>query len=258
LDQYDFDGPYGQEREEAAEYLASVLTRALQVSTKCDTIIIYDSPKIFHDTDGTRIRTVAKAIEMADKIKPFKVRVQNIRTYNSKDLWNFGDELIDNLQSIELRFDGEKQNLRELRHIRKVLSTAPNLEELSLIVNRDSISSKAVRRITESIRSEKLKSLTIAGLSTSNADLQEIIRPFEASIKKFTLKYADFDDFHSFVKFIVYIKNNFSLDYVYFKEISEIGWFFLDREKFGGEDIVQNLKSLKRDILNNPKMKRRR
>jgi hypothetical protein len=49
-----------------------------------------------------------------------------------------------------------------------------------------------------------------------------------------------------------------SLDYVYFKEISEAGWFFLDREKFSGEDIVQNLKSLKRDILNNPKIKRRR
>jgi len=103
-----------------------------------------------------------------------------------------------------------------------------------LIVNRDSISSKAVRRIT----SGKLKILTIAGLSTSNADLQEIIRPFEASIKKFTLKYADFDDFRSFVKFIVYIENNLSLDYVYFKEISEIWCFFLDREKFRGADIV--------------------
>ena len=85
-----------------------------------------------------------------------------------------------------------------------VHSAAPNLEELSLIVNRDSISSKAVRRITECIRSEKLKSLTIAGV-----DLQEIIRHFEASIKKLTLKYADFDDFRSFIKFIVYIKNNF-------------------------------------------------
>jgi hypothetical protein len=45
----------------------------LQVSTNCDTIIIYDSPKIFHDTDGTRIRAVAEAIELVDKIKPFKV-----------------------------------------------------------------------------------------------------------------------------------------------------------------------------------------
>jgi hypothetical protein len=258
LDQYDFDGPYGQEHEEAAEHLASVLTSALQVSTKCDTIIIYDSPKIFHDIDGEKIRTVAEAIDMVDKIKPFKVRVQNIRTYNSTDLWIFGDDIIDNLQSIELRFDGEDQGLRELRHFRQVLSTAPNLEELSLIVNRDGISSKAVRRITESVSSEKLKSLTIAGVSTSGVDLQEIIRPFEASIKKLTLKYADFDDFRSFIKFIVYIKNNLSLDYVYFKEISEAGWFFLDREKFSGEDIVQNLKSLKTDILNNPKMKRRR
>jgi hypothetical protein len=258
LDQYDFDGPYGQEHEEAAEHLASVLTRALQVSTKCDTIIIYDSPKIFHDTDGEKIRTVAEAIDMVDRSKPFKVRVQNIRTYNCKDLWNFGDELIDDLQSIELRFDGENQNLRELRHIRKILPTALNLEELSLIVNRGSISSKAVRRITESIRSEKLKSLTITGLFTSKAELRGIIQPFKASIKKFTLKYADFDDFRSFIKFIVYIKNNLSLDYVYFKEISEIGWVFLDREKFRGEDIIQNLKSLKRDILNNPKIRRRR
>jgi len=49
----------------------------------------------------------------------------------------------------------------------------------------------------------------------------------------------------------VYIKNNLLLDYIYFKEISEAGWFFLDREKFSGEDIVHNLKSLKRDILKN-------
>jgi hypothetical protein len=258
LDQYNFDNRYGQEQEEAAEYLALVLSRALQVSAKCDIILIYDSPKIFHDTDGTRIRIVVEAIAIVDKTKPFKVQVQNIRTYNCKDLWNFGDELIDNLQSIELRFDSKNQNLRELRHIRKVLSTALNLEELSLIVNCGSISSKAVRRITESIRSEKLKSLTIAGLSTSKAELRGIIQPFEASIKKFTLKYADFDDFRLFIKFIVYIKNNLSLDYIYFKEISEIGWFFLDREKFRGEDIIQNLKSLKRNILNNPKIRRRR
>jgi len=120
-----------------------------------------------------------------------------------------------------------------------------------LIVNSDTISSKAVRRITESISFEKLKSLTIARVSTSRVDLQEIIRPFETSIKKLTLKYADFDDFRLFIKFIVYIKNNLWLDYVYFKEISEARWFFLNREKSGGEDIVQNLKSLKRDILNN-------
>jgi hypothetical protein len=56
LDQYDFDDSYGQEHEEAVEHLASVLTRALQVSTRCDTIIIYDSPKIFHDTDSKAFR----------------------------------------------------------------------------------------------------------------------------------------------------------------------------------------------------------
>jgi hypothetical protein len=232
-------------------------TRALQVTTKCDTIIIYDSPKIFYNTNGEKIGTVAETIDMVDKIKPFKVRVQNIRTYNSKELWIFGDELFDNLQSIELRIDGEKQTLRELRYIKEVLSIAPNLEELSVIANRDSISSKAVRRITESICSEKLKSLTMAGISASKADLQDSIQPFKASIKKLTLKYADFDDFRSFVKFIIYIKNNFSLDYIYFKEISERGRFFLDRERFRGEDIVQKLKSLKRDILNNPGIKNR-
>lgn len=46
--------------------------------------------------------------------------------------------------NIELRLDGEKQKLRELHHIREVLSTASNLEELSLRVNRYSISLKAV------------------------------------------------------------------------------------------------------------------
>jgi UDP-glucose 6-dehydrogenase len=86
LDQYDFDGLYGQEHKKAAEHLASVLTSALQVLTKCDTIIIYNSLKIFYNIDGKKIRTVAKAIDIVDKIKLFKVRVQNIRTYNSTDL----------------------------------------------------------------------------------------------------------------------------------------------------------------------------
>jgi hypothetical protein len=87
---------------------------------------------------------VAEAINMVDKIKLFKVCVQNIQTYNSTDLWIFEDDIIDNLQSIELRFDGEDQGLQELRHFREVLFTAPNLKELSLIVNRDRISLKAV------------------------------------------------------------------------------------------------------------------
>jgi hypothetical protein len=72
------------------------------------------------------------------------------------------------------------------------------------------------------------------------------------------LKYIDFDDFCLFIKFIIYIKNNLSLDYIYFKKISETKWFFFDREKFSREDIIQNLKSLKKDILNNPKIKRRK
>ena len=79
------------------QHLASVLTRALQVLTKCDTIIIYNSLKIFHDTNGKKIRTVAEAIEMVNKIKPFKVCVQNIQTYNSTDLWIFRDDIINNL-----------------------------------------------------------------------------------------------------------------------------------------------------------------
>jgi hypothetical protein len=256
LDKYVFHGPYSQEHEEAIERLASVLTRALQVSTKFDTIIIYDSPSRFHDTDGTGIRTVAMAIEMVDNIRPFKVRIQNIRTYNSKELWVFGDVLFDNLQSIELRIDGEKQKLRELSYIKEVLSIVPNLEELSIIANRGTITSKAVRRITESICSKKLKSLTIAGISASKADLQDSIQPFQDSLKELILKYADFDDFRLFIKLIVYIKNNFSLDYIYFKEISERELFLLNQERSRGGDIVQKLKSLKANILSNPRINR--
>lgn len=101
LDQYDFfDDAYGQDheatehlasvlQEEATEHLASVLKRALQVSAKCDTIIIYDSPEIFSDIDGTKTQTVAWAIQRVGKIKPFKVRFQNIRTYNCQDLCFF-------------------------------------------------------------------------------------------------------------------------------------------------------------------------
>jgi hypothetical protein len=86
LDQYDFDGPYSQEHEEITEYFVSVFTRVFQVSTKCNTIIIYDNPKIFHDTNSEKIRTIVEVINMVDKIKLFKVSVQNIRIYNSINL----------------------------------------------------------------------------------------------------------------------------------------------------------------------------
>jgi hypothetical protein len=114
---------------------------------------------------------VAEIIKMVDKIKLFKVCVQNIQTYNSVDLWIFGEDIIDNLQFIELRFNGKDQELQELRHIRQVLSFTLNLKELSLIVNHDVISLKVVQRITESISSEKLKSLTIAGVFTFGVNL---------------------------------------------------------------------------------------
>jgi len=52
-----------------------MLTSVLQVLTKCNTIIIYDSPKIFHNINSEKIRIVVEVIDIVNKIKLFKVRV---------------------------------------------------------------------------------------------------------------------------------------------------------------------------------------
>jgi hypothetical protein len=52
-----------------------MLTRVLQVSTKYNTIIIYDSLKIFHNTNSEKIRIVVEVIDIVNKTKLFKVRV---------------------------------------------------------------------------------------------------------------------------------------------------------------------------------------
>jgi hypothetical protein len=146
------------------------------------------------------------------------------------------------------------ENARDLLALfGKTLSLATNLQLLSLIVNGDKLlSPKTVRRITKRIRSKTLESLTIDRIFTSKGQLEGILRPFRASIKKLTLKSATFNN-TSFVGFISHIQENFSLDYICFKDIWEDDngkeYEVLDRVKLYKEDMPDGLCTLKSDIL---------
>jgi len=201
--------------------LASVVAKGLQASTKCDTIIIYDHPKRSWVISWIFLTNVAESIEyylLPQDIKPFKIQLRNVRLDYLENLY-FCGKFLGLVQSIDLRFDKRKPESYLVRDFERALSLASSLQELSLIVNSDNLlSSKIVRRITKSIRSKTFEKLTINGIFTSKRELQKILSPLKASIKVITLEAATFND-GSFVDFLGYIQDNFSLDYICFKDI---------------------------------------
>jgi hypothetical protein len=114
------------------------------------------------------------------------------------------------------------------------------------------LSSKIVRRITKSIRSKTFERLTINGIFTSKRELQRILSPLKGSIKAITLEAATFND-GSFVDFLDYIQDNFSLGYICFKDIwgddNIEEYEILCRVEFDKEVIGDGLSTLKFDIL---------
>ncbi len=232
------------------DHLIVVLTKGFQVSTKCDTITYYDSPKVSTDHNGSKLKIVAQTIEKMislKEIRPFKVQLRNIRPENIDNLSAF-KKLLERVQSIKLRFSVSKQSGPEqVSTIQDFLPLASNLEELSLIVDcKWLLASMIVRQITNSISSKMLRSLTLTGLSTSNYKLQRILQPFKTSIKMIALKNSVFTD-NSFVDFISHIQDNFSLDYVSFKNICDHK--HLDRVTLYGKDINKGLRTLKTELL---------
>jgi hypothetical protein len=234
--------------------LTSVLAKGLRASTKCETIIIYDDPRTTSRIIRVMFTKVAEALErilLFEDIKPFKVQIRNIRLDNSQELAYYR-KFLKLVESVDLRFDSKKTESFLVTLFGKTLSLATNLQSLSLIVNGDKLlSPKTVRRITKRIRCKTLKSLTINGISTSKGQLEGILRPFRASIKNVTLKSATFNN-TSFAGFISHIQDNFSLDYIYFKDIWEHDngkeYEVVDRVKFSRGGIPGGLNTLKSNI----------
>jgi hypothetical protein len=235
--------------------LASILAKGLRASTRCETIVVYNDPRRTSRIFRIMLANVAEALErilLFEDIKPFKVQICNIRLDNSQELgyyWKF----LKLVELVDLRFESKKTERFLVTLFGKTLSLATNLQSLSLIVNGDKLlSPKTVRRITKRIRSKTLESLTIDGIFTSKGQLEGILRPFRASIKKLTLKSATFNN-TSFVGFISHIQDNFSLDYICFKDIWEDDngkeYEVLDRVKLYKEDMPGGLRTLKSDIL---------
>jgi hypothetical protein len=151
------------------------------------------------------------------------------------------------VESIDLRFN--KRPRTSITHFERSLSLARNLRELSLIINSDkTLSSKIVWRITESIRSKTFQKLTIHRILTSKRYLERILSPLKDSIKEIILEAVTFKD-HSFVDFLGYIQDNFSLNYIYLKNVWEDdkdeGYKVLDQAEFYKEDIRNGLSTLK-------------
>jgi hypothetical protein len=109
-----------------------------------------------------------------------------------------------------------------------------------------------VRRITKSIRSKTFERLTINRIFTSKREFQKILSLLKGSIKAIILETAIFHD-RLFVDFLGYIQDNFSLDYICFKDIwgdNDIEEYkILGQIEFDKEDIGENFSILKFDIL---------
>jgi hypothetical protein len=136
-------------------------------------------------------------------IKPFKVQLRNIRLHYSQFL-RFHGRFLELVQSIHLRFDKKTESYL-VRDFEESLSFASNLQELSLIVNSDSLlSSKTVKRITKSIRSKRFEKLTINGMFSFKRQLKKILSLLKGSIKGIILESVTFND-QSFVNFLDYI-----------------------------------------------------
>jgi hypothetical protein len=239
IDSEDWDVPQSR--------LASVLAKGRQVSTKLDTIRIYDNPKRRSPPGWLNFLQIKAAILSLPKdTRPLKVQLRNIRLYYTQNL-DINPGFLELVESIDLRFDQRPRT--SITHFERSLSLARNLRELSLIVNSDkTLSSKIVRRITESIRSETFQKLTIHRVLTSKRHLQRILTPLKGSIKEIILEAVTFKD-HSFVDFLGYIQDNFSLDYICLKDVWEDdegeGYKVLDRAEFYKEDIRNGLSTLK-------------
>jgi hypothetical protein len=245
LDQVEDDLYLNLKRER--KRLIVVLTKGLEVSPKCDTIIIYDSRHLPIDQ---RRDIAAEAIEtIVEQAEPFKVQLQNIWPENMEERW-ISDEFLGKVQTLELKFDewAKRTRLPNIADLilSDIISPAWNLKELSLNASGRVLSSGKVKQMTEKVQSKKLRSLTIIGLETCEAELREILHPFRDSIKEITLVYIIFKDM-SWGEFIKYIRKHFSLDYIQFYGIEEwVGGFTEERD--GGRTIVEEVKLYRDEI----------
>jgi hypothetical protein len=248
--------------------LHNTLSQGLEVSA-CDTIVIYDSPEMFTDRDGSRTEIAAYVIESmlaSGKYVHLKLQFQNIWPKSFADLWLYG-KVVKQAQSINLRFDyhydstGTRERLHDIGY---TISFAEDLEELSLItISEECLSYHGVERITSKITSEKLTSLTIEGLDVSKWARQvkyefpvfenafkDILHPFRASLKKLVLKRIILDE--ALFELFAYIQDNFSLDYLSLSDIKvdhkkEL-YPVLDNVDLDKKDIKEGLDNIRKKL----------
>jgi hypothetical protein len=250
--------------------LRNTLSKGLKKSSYCDTIVIYDSPEIFRDHNGSRMEIAARAIQsilISGKYRHLKLQFQNIWPRSFQDLWDY-DKVFKQVQSMNLRFDYHYDigRAREILHdIRYHISLAEDLEELSLItISDECLSYQGVDLITSKITSKKLTSLTIEGLDVSpwarevksdrvpvfeNA-FRDILHPFKASLKKLILKRIILDE--ALFELFAYIQDNFSLDYLSLSDImvdhKENLYPVLDDVDLDKKDIKKGIDIIRRQL----------
>ncbi|KAH7418698.1 hypothetical protein BKA64DRAFT_635816 [Cadophora sp. MPI-SDFR-AT-0126] len=204
--------------------LLSIFTNARQLSTKFNAITIHYDPEEFDSRVG-RYRAHTKAVVFAIKTfleghesTNFKIGIQSIRLHDCATLFALGKSFLNRVQSLGLRL--EPYDTR-LRFIQEFLPLATNLKEISLMNDTgETLPSNHIRKATKAISSANLKSISIAGIDTTNYKLQKILRPFKASLQKIKLRQIMFEQ-ESFDSFVDHISRNYSIEDFDLEEIWE-------------------------------------
>jgi hypothetical protein len=204
----------------ARRNLNRILRKGFEVSTKCETIIIkYGSTHQDYRDETRAVAMAIKAVSSIQGVNHFTVQIQQMATYTSGDLLEFGKEFLHRVHSLEVIIDESDWDFDPLN---EALTFMTNLKKLSLSADNeyDFLESDIISETMTKVNCESLESLTLKSFRTSEDELQEILHPFKASIKELNLQKIAFYE-ESFTSFIKYISDNLSLDHVSLEEIWE-------------------------------------
>ncbi|KAM0132875.1 hypothetical protein ACHAP3_006164 [Botrytis cinerea] len=194
--------------------LGFILRRALQASTKIDTITIHYDPD-FYDPGllapclNTEVLARALGTTLEHQQTPeLRIQIQNIRIDDCRALSRIGQSFLYRVCSLVLRIE----EYDWAKSFQSLASLTENLEELSVINNApDFLTTSAIQKIISKINTQTLESITLAGVSISINKLTGSLSPLKASLKKLQLQRINFRR-ESFETFIHYLSDNFSSD----------------------------------------------
>jgi hypothetical protein len=192
--------------------LGFILEKAFQASTKFNTITIHYDPDYYDMLSYSR-NTEFLAMALGTTLEhqqttDLRIQIQNIRPDDYRALSCLKQSFLYSVYFLILRIEkydwlGDFKSLRSL---------ARNLTEFSVITNAlDFLPTFALGNIIKRVNIQTLESITLERVNISMDKLPEILSPIRSFFKKLQLQQIMFRQ-ESFITFIQYISDNFSLD----------------------------------------------